>query len=91
MGLSYHRWLDLAAVDYLGQLARTGKFEAKKRGQHWYTSKEAIQQYFREANARPRGRPRHKPSPDMVVIKHMWYTYFTKGENTWSQIRIASL
>ena len=51
-------------VDYLGQLARSGKFEAKKRGQHWYASKEAVQQYFREANAQPRGRPRHKLSPD---------------------------
>jgi Fic family protein len=47
-------------ADYLGQLARTGKFEAKKRGQHWYASKEAVQQYFREANTQPRGRPRHK-------------------------------
>jgi Fic family protein len=47
-------------VDYLGQLARSGKFEAKKRGQYWYASKEAIQQYFREANAQPRGRPRKK-------------------------------
>ncbi len=47
-------------ADYLGQLARTGKFEAKKRGQHWYASKEAVQQYFLEANTQPRGRPRHK-------------------------------
>jgi cell filamentation protein, protein adenylyltransferase len=51
-------------VDYLGQLARTGKFEAKKRRQHWYASKEAVGQYFREASAQPRGRPRHTPSPD---------------------------
>ena len=46
-------------VDYLGQLARAGKFEAKKRGQYWYASKEAIQQYFQEANEQPRGRPRN--------------------------------
>lgn len=45
-------------VDYLGQLARAGKFEAKKRGQHWYASKEAVQQYFQEADEQPRGRPR---------------------------------
>src|SRR5713226_9878758 len=51
-------------VDYLGQLARTGQFEAKKRRQHWYASKEAVGQYFREASAQPRGRPRHTPSPD---------------------------
>lgn len=51
-------------VDYLGQLARTGKFEAKKRRQHWYASKEAVGQYFREASAQPRGRPRHTSSPD---------------------------
>lgn len=49
-----------ATTDYLGQLARKGKFEAKKRGQHWYASKEAIQQYFQEANDQPRGRPRNK-------------------------------
>lgn len=47
-------------VDYLGQLARAGKLEAKKRGQHWYASKEAAGLYFRKANAQPRGRPRHK-------------------------------
>jgi Fic family protein len=47
-------------VDYLGQLARAGKFEAKKRGQYWYASKEAVQQYFQEANGEPRGRPGKK-------------------------------
>jgi len=47
-------------VDYLGQLARAGKFEAKKRGQYWYASKEVVQQYFQEAGAEPRGRPRKK-------------------------------
>jgi hypothetical protein len=47
-------------VDYLGQLARAGKFEAKKRGQHWYASKEAVEHYFQEANAQARGRPRNK-------------------------------
>jgi Fic family protein len=47
-------------VDYLGHLARAGKFEAKKRGQHWYASQEAVQQYFQEAGAQPRGRPRGK-------------------------------
>ena len=50
-------------VDYLGQLARTGKLEARKRGQHWYASREAVEQYFQEANAQPRGRPRRKLSP----------------------------
>jgi len=45
-------------VDYLGQLARAGKFEAKKRGQRWYASKEAVQQYVQETRAQPRGRPR---------------------------------
>ena len=39
------------SVDYLGQLARTGKFAAKKRGQYWYASQEAVEQYFkRQAN-----------------------------------------
>jgi Fic family protein len=47
-------------VDYLGQLARAGRFEAKKRGQYWYASKEAVQQYFQEAGTQPRGRPRKK-------------------------------
>ena len=47
-------------VDYLGQLARAGKFEAKKRGQYWYASREAVQQYFREAGTEPRGRPGKK-------------------------------
>jgi Fic family protein len=47
-------------VDYLGQLARAGKFEARKQGQYWYASKEAVQQYFQEADAQPRGRPRKK-------------------------------
>jgi Fic family protein len=46
------------SVDYLGHLARTGKFEAKKRGQFWYASKEAVQQYFQETDTRGRGRPR---------------------------------
>ncbi len=47
------------SVDYLGHLARQGKFEARKRGQHWYTTKEAVEQYFQEANIQPRGRPRN--------------------------------
>ena len=46
------------SVDYLSLLARRGKFEAKKRGQYWYASKEAVQRYFQEANEQPRGRPR---------------------------------
>ncbi len=50
------------SIDYLGQLARTGKFEAKKRGSYWYASVEAVAQYFHEANEQPRGRPRKKPS-----------------------------
>ncbi|MGB8347682.1 MAG: Fic family protein [Ktedonobacteraceae bacterium] len=45
-------------VDYLGQLARAGKFEAKKQGQRWYASKEAVQLYFQETRTQPRGRPR---------------------------------
>jgi Fic family protein len=48
-------------VDYLGQLARQGKFEAKKRGQRWYASKEAVEAYFQEARNQPRGRPRKEP------------------------------
>lgn len=45
-------------VDYLGQLARTGKFEAKKRGLYWYATVEAVAKYFHEAQEQPRGRPR---------------------------------
>ncbi|GAC1406389.1 MAG: Fic family protein [Ktedonobacteraceae bacterium] len=45
-------------VDYLGQLARTGKFPAKKRGTRWYASVEDVAQYFHEAKEQPRGRPR---------------------------------
>jgi Fic family protein len=48
------------SVDYLGQLARKGKIEATKRGQYWYTTKEAVQQYLAEASNQPRGRPRKK-------------------------------
>ena len=47
-------------VDYLGQLARQGKFEAKKRGQYWYASEKMVRQYFQEAGSQPRGRPRNK-------------------------------
>jgi hypothetical protein len=47
-------------VDYLGQLTRTGKFEAKKCGQYWYASREAVQQYFQKAGAEPRGSPGKK-------------------------------
>jgi Fic family protein len=50
------------SVDYLGQLARTGQFDAKKRGSYWYASVEAVAQYFHEADEQPRGRPRKKPS-----------------------------
>ncbi len=46
------------SVDYLGQLARKGKIEATKRGQYWYATKEAVQQYLTEASTQPRGRPR---------------------------------
>ena len=54
---------DLAVVfgldnNYLGQLARSGKIEATKRGAFWYASREAIQQYLREVQEQPRGRPR---------------------------------
>src|SRR5438876_426693 len=51
---------DLFGLDnnYLGQLARLGKIEATKRGPFWYASREAIQNYLREANEQPRGRPR---------------------------------
>ena len=45
-------------VDYLGKLARRGKIEATKRGQFWYASRQAIEQYKAEADAQPRGRPR---------------------------------
>lgn len=47
------------SVDYLGQLARKGKIEASKRGQYWYATREAVQQYLAEAAAQPRGRPRN--------------------------------
>ena len=46
------------SVDYLGQLARSGKFAAKKHGQYWYASKEAVQHYFQEVSEQARGRPR---------------------------------
>lgn len=46
------------SVDYLGQLARLGKFAAKKRGQFWYATREAVEQYFQEATEQTRGRPR---------------------------------
>lgn len=45
--------------NYLGQLARSGKIEATKRGTFWYASREVIQQYLREAQEQPRGRPRN--------------------------------
>lgn len=48
------------SVDYLGHLARAGKFEAKKRGQFWYATKEAVQQYFQETDTRGRGRTRSR-------------------------------
>jgi Fic family protein len=51
-------------VDYLGLLARQGKFEAKKRGQHWYASQEAVQRYFQEAREQSRGRPHKQPHPN---------------------------
>ena len=44
------------SVDYLGQLARKGKIEATKRGQYWYATKEAVQDYLTEATNQPRGR-----------------------------------
>lgn len=50
------------SVDYLGQLARKGKLEATKRGQYWYATKEAVQQYLAEARNQPRGRPRKNSS-----------------------------
>jgi Fic family protein len=46
------------SVDYLGQLARKGRLEASKRGQYWYATREAVQQYLEEAAHQPRGRPR---------------------------------
>lgn len=52
------------SVDYLGQLARAGKFEAQKRGLYWYAPVEAVARYFHEANEQPRGRPRKKLSSD---------------------------
>jgi hypothetical protein len=47
-------------VDYLGQLARAGKFAAQKRGLYWYARVEDVARYFHEAQAQPRGRPREK-------------------------------
>jgi Fic family protein len=47
-------------VDYLGQLARAGKFAAQKRGLYWYARVEDVARYFHEAQAQPRGRPRQK-------------------------------
>lgn len=52
------------SVDYLGQLARKGKIEASKRGQYWYATREAVQQYLAEAAAQPRGRPRGQKRND---------------------------
>lgn len=51
-------------VDYLGQLARTGKFAAKKRGLFWHASVEDVARYFHEAQEQPRGRPRKKRSTE---------------------------
>ena len=48
------------SVDYLGQLARTGKVAAHKRGIYWYASVEDVARYFHEAQEQPRGRPRKK-------------------------------
>jgi Fic family protein len=48
------------SVDYLGQLARTGKVAAQKRGIYWYASVEDVARYFHEAQEQPRGRPRKK-------------------------------
>ncbi len=42
-------------VDYLGQLARAGKFAAQKRGLYWYARVEDIAHYFHEAQVQPRG------------------------------------
>lgn len=46
------------SVDYLGQLARKGKIEATKRGQYWYSTREAVQRYLAEVEAQARGRSR---------------------------------
>lgn len=43
-------------VEYLSLLARTGKIDAKKQGQIWHSTQEAIAQYFQEALEQPRGR-----------------------------------
>jgi cell filamentation protein, protein adenylyltransferase len=51
-------------VDYLGQLARAGKFAAQKRGLYWYASVEEVARYFHEATSQPRGRPRGKRSKE---------------------------
>lgn len=50
-------------VDYLGKLARRGKIEATKRGQFWYATRQAIEQYKAEVDAQPRGRPRNQKNP----------------------------
>jgi len=36
-------------VDYLGQFPRKGKIEVTKRGQYWYTTRTAVQDYLTEA------------------------------------------
>ena len=45
-------------IEYLSLLARTGKIDAKKHGQIWHSTSEAVAQYFQEAKAETRGRPR---------------------------------
>jgi Fic family protein len=50
-------------VEYLSLLARTGKIDAKKQGQIWHSTREAIAQYFQETQEQARGRPRKKSKP----------------------------
>jgi Fic family protein len=46
--------------NYLGLLARQGKLEARKFDRRWYSTPAALARYEKEAQAEPRGRPRHK-------------------------------
>lgn len=45
-------------TEYLSLLARTGKIDARKHGQSWHSTQDAIAQYFQAAREQPRGRPR---------------------------------
>ena len=50
------------STDYLGWLVRKGRIEAAKRGNRWYSTLEAIQNYQSSiaSNTVPRGRPKRQ-------------------------------